>query len=292
MMSPPRVRFPLALIAWMGGLLLVTPVQAQSLSEKLNQRIGEAHKAESGRNFERALSMYGDALSMPPVGDDRRSVLKMRAKLFEQLEEYTRAEDDLTKALEVEPLDPSLYVDRGFFYMRRLRFSDAMADFVAGGKLEPDNSVYPYAVARVEVALGRHARAIENYSRSLELDGRNARALLGRAEAHVHLGVLRAALSDYSRALAITLKRPDDRFFACLGRGYVLMMQGELPRAIADFDCALAINPNSFNALTWRGYAYEKQGQRDLALVDYERALAYDPKDHVMRVSVQRLRGN
>jgi tetratricopeptide (TPR) repeat protein len=282
----------LAFVAGLSGAIWTTPVAAQSLSEKLNQRIGEAHRAESSRNFERALSMYGAALDVPPSGNDRRRVLKMRAKLFEQIEEYARAEDDLTKALAVDPLDPSDYVDRGYFYMRRLRFADAMADFVAGGRLDPQNALYPFAVARVEVALGRYARAVESYDRTLDLDPRNARALLGRAEANVHLGRLRMALSDYTRALALTLNRPDDRFFAFLGRGYVLMVQGELANAVADFDGALAINPNSFNALAWRGYAHEKQGRPDLALADYERASAYDPKDHVMRVSVQRLRGN
>lgn len=290
----PRLRAMSAMIA-LAALLLgdSAPTAAQSLSEKLSRQITEAHKAESSRNYESALRFYGAALDAPPSGgDELRRVLKMRARLFEQLEEYSEAERDLTEALGVAPLDPSVYVERGYFYMRRKRYDDALADFVAGSKLEPGNPVYRYASGRVENALGRYARAIENYDHALRLDPRYARAMLARAEANLNLGRHQIAHADYTRALAHALVRADDRFFALLGRGYVSLQLGEFAGAVADFDGALAINPNAFNALAWRGYAHERRGRPDLALGDYERASAYDPADGPMRANVRRLRTN
>lgn len=281
------------LIAALCSAVVLIPLeaQAQSLSEKLTRKIGQARKAEAERNFERALSVYNEALNVDPDAPDLRQVLRMRAKLFEQLEEYRQAEKDLTAALQVEPPDLSLYVDRGYFYMRRGRYSDAMVDFSTGARLDPTNPAFSFATGRVELALGRHMRAIENYNHALDLEPRNARALLARAELHVHLGVLGKARDDYQKALALTLERPQDRFFALLGRGYVTMMLGDLAAAIVDFDNALAINPHAPRALAWRGFAYEKRGRHDLALNDYEQAAAVDPADTVMRANVRRLRG-
>lgn len=271
--------------------LLPTQVDAQTLSEKLTRKIGEAQNAEVDSNFDRALAAYGEALQVDPNAPNFRQVLKMRAKLFEQLEDFSLAEKDLTAALEVDPPDPTLYVDRGYFYMRRGRYGDAMTDFTTGARLDPRNPIFLFAAGRVETALGRHQRAIESYNRALDLDPGNARALLARAESNLRLGLLRVARDDYASALGRKLERQQDRFFALLGRGYVAMMLGDLVEAIIDFDGALAINPGSHQALSWRGYAYEKQGQRDRALNDYERAAAFDPADHVMRANVRRLRG-
>ncbi len=263
---------------------------AQSLSDRLTRQIEVARRAESKRDFSSALSMYGDALGVLSAEGDSRRVLRMRAKLLEHLEEYAHAEADLTAALGVAPVDPSLYVDRGYFYMRRLRYADALADFAMGAQLKPTDAIFPFAVGRVENALGRHARAIDNYNRALALDPANGRAMLARAEARFHRGLLRSAWQDYTGSLALSLEHKDDLFFAWLGRGYVAMMLGDLDAAVADFDAALAINPDAFNALSWRGYAHELSGRHDLALADYERAYAYDPEDSTMRDSIRRLR--
>ncbi|MEZ5787509.1 MAG: tetratricopeptide repeat protein [Xanthobacteraceae bacterium] len=282
----------LAIFAGVCSAILLTPadVQAQTLSEKLTRKIGEAQKAEIDRKFDDALSAYSEALQVDPDSLNLRQVLKMRARLFEQLEEYPRAENDLTAALKVDPPDLALYADRGYFYMRRARYSDAMTDFTTGARLDPTSPAFPFGVGRVETALGRHKRAIENYNRALYLDPRNARAFLARAESNVQLGLFGKARDDYGNALALPLERPQDRYFALLGRGYVAMMLGDLAAAVVDFDGALAIVPGSHRALAWRGYAYEKQGRRDLALSDYERAAASDPADSILRDNARRLR--
>lgn len=283
----------LVLIATLCGVAAMAPAQgwAQSLSEKLTRKIGEAQKAEISRNFERALSAYDEALQVDPDAPDFRQVLRMRARLLEQLKEFPQAEKDLSTALKVEPPDFSLYIDRGYFYMRRARYRDAVTDFTSGARLDPRNPAFPFAIGRVETALGNHIQAIANYNLALDLDPRHARAHLARAESNVHLGFLGKARDDYASALALTLERSQDRFFALLGRGYVAMILGDLPAAVADFDAALAVNPGSHQALAWRGYAYEKQGRRDFALNDYERAAASNPADTVMRANVRRLRG-
>jgi hypothetical protein len=66
-----------ALIAGFCGVVAIAPAQgwAQSLSEKLTSKIGEAQKAEVGRNFERALSAYDEALRVDSDAPDFRKVL-------------------------------------------------------------------------------------------------------------------------------------------------------------------------------------------------------------------------
>lgn len=275
-----------------GWLSAPRPAAAQSLSEKLTRTIGAAQKAEVARNFEQALTVFDEALRVDADAPDLRRLLRERAKLLERLEEYPQVEKDLTAALKVAPVDSSLYLDRGYFYMRCGRYSDAMTDFMAGARRDPGNTDFAFAVGRVATALGRHELAVDSYDRALRLDPGNARAFLARAEANVHLGRLGRAHDDYANALRLALARPQDRFFAHLGRGYVAMRLGDLAAAVGDFNGALAIDPSSHQALAWRGYVFERQGRRDIALKDYERAAEVDPTDSAMNANIRRLRGN
>jgi tetratricopeptide (TPR) repeat protein len=52
------------------------------------------------------------------------------------------------------------------------------------------------------------------------------------------------------------------------------MNRGELDKALADFDRALAIDPIMAGAYADRGRAYELKGDRDQAIADYRKALS------------------
>jgi tetratricopeptide (TPR) repeat protein len=246
------------------------------------------------RRFGRALVDEGrDLILNPGAGmDEVRRTLLRRAAVYEDVQEFAQAEAELTKALQRTPPIGDTYTARGYFYMRRGRFADAVGDFVAGSAIDPDNPRLHYAAGRAESALGDYAAAATYYGEAIQLAPGEPRFYLARAEARIHLEELAGARADYDRAIANRLPGPTDRYFAFLGRGYSSLMQADYSGAIADFGTAIEINPGSLNALMWRGYARERVGQIKLALDDYERAAALDPHDRLARDNLRRLRSN
>ena len=280
----------IALTVVAGGAAL--PARAgSSLSEYLSKKIEEAHTATSQRQFELALNLYKQAMETAGgSGDNMRVLLNKRAEVYEQINMIDKAEADLTAAFKVEPFDPKVYTDRGYFYLRRTRYAEALGDFIAGTRYDPTRAQFYYGAARVLAASKDYGAAIKFYSEAMLRDPNDAVNYLGRAEAKVNLNMLREAQADYDQALKLGLSRKGDRLFAFAGRGYVSLALANYDDAIGDFDRALAIDSDAANALLWRAYAYERQGLRDQALRDYERAVAVTPENLAARNGVQRLR--
>jgi len=221
---------------------------------------------------------------------EARRILLRRAGLFESVKEFKLAESDLTTAVQMQPPDSALYIERGYFYMRLGRFSEASADFLMGTQLDPANPTLRFAAGRAMAALGDYGQAVTYYDEAIGLAARDPSFYLARAEAQIRLAQPRDAVADYDRAIDIKLPRASDRYYAYVGRGYAWMMLANYASAIADFDRALEIDPRAVSALVWRGYSREMGGQVDLALNDYERAAAVDPTDRRASESVRRLR--
>jgi tetratricopeptide (TPR) repeat protein len=282
-----------------GGILLGATIAvcaygtpARATTDQLSEQILAAQKAEADRHFGKAIDLYNEAMGRRRSVEDLRVLLKKRAAVFEMVRQTTKAEADFTAALKVEPVDPTLYADRGYFYLRQQRFDSALADFATGSRLDPANPLFRFATGRVHAVMADYPGAIEWYNDALRLNRAYAIAILFRAEAYVHLERFREAKADYDAAVQFPFKRDDDRFFAFLGRGYVNMVLEDLDGAIADLDQALEVRPGDLHALLYRGYANERRGALNLALHDYERAFSLSPDNIWVRASLQRLRSN
>ena len=154
-----------------------------NLSDVLQQKIIEAQKAEAERLFELALGNYGEAMGLSrdtPAGV--RLILKKRAALFEQIDMMDRAEADLSSAINTQPFDPKTLADRGYFYIRRNRISDALDDFIKGNRAAPTDPMFPYGAARALVAKGDFGNATKFYSEAIKLSPRN-----GKPVSYTHL---------------------------------------------------------------------------------------------------------
>jgi tetratricopeptide (TPR) repeat protein len=183
-----------------------------------------------------------------------------------------KAEADLTAAFKIEPFDPKVFAERGYFYLRQGRFKDALDDFVAGSRADPKDAMFLYGAGRVLVASKDDVNAIKFYNEAMLIAPRDVKVLLGRAEAYLRMHKYQDAVTDYDQAMTIGLKDRDQRYYAALGRGYASMMMADFGQAVRYFNRTLELAPDASNVLLLRGYAYERQGARDLALRDYERA--------------------
>jgi tetratricopeptide (TPR) repeat protein len=245
------------------------------------------------RRFPHMLVDDGRKFMIDPAAsaDETRQTRLRRASLYETAQDYPMAESEFAAAVALGPT-PALYEARGFYFMRRGSYGDAIADFLAGVRLAPDNPRMHYGVARAQAMLGNYTDAVGSYNEAIRLSPRDATFYVARAEAFIHLDQPVKARADYGTALAIKLPRTTDRYYAYLGRGYASLLMADYAGAIGDLDSALSIDPRAVNALLWRAYAREKGGQVALALDDYERAASVAPADRLVRANLQRLRSN
>jgi Flp pilus assembly protein TadD len=277
-------------------VLALSPTTARAndvLSDRLTDQILELNKLDLVRKLDGELERRKSALAQEPTverANRLRELLKRRAATYESLEDFEHAETDYNALINVEPINPAVYIDRGYFYMREGRFAAAARDFTAGSRLAPAQTAFNYGAGRALTRMGDYPAAIDHFSEAVRLAPGDSVPVLSRAEAYVQIGKYAEARADYDRAVALGLHREGDRFFVYFGRGYANTFMGNYEAAVRDFDTALSARPGMVNAVVWRGYALERLGHRQQALSDYESALRISPNSEWIRASIRRIR--
>lgn len=148
----------------------------------------------------------------------------------------------------------SAHYNRGVAYRTRGDTDEAMHDFNAAIRLNPQASQPYYSRGRIHLDRNDFDQTIEDFSTSLAIRGNNPLAYNARAWARYKQGRLSDAMTDVNRAIT--------------------------------FD------PGYAAAYDTRAHIYEHQGRREEAIADYRKALALDPTNnlaHITRKGLERL---
>jgi lipoprotein NlpI len=122
------------------------------------------------------------------------------------------------------------------------------------------------------------ARAIEACTRAIEFMGLDRRDL---AEAYYSRGTEWARQGNLDRAIGdynVALQLEPDLAFAYYNRALAWSAKGESDRALADYDAALERNPGDVAAHVGRGAEWIVKGDYRRAIADYDEAVAADGK--------------
>jgi len=114
---------------------------------------------------------------------------------------------------------------------------------------------------------GRYGRAIDEYTKALDIDPNYAKAYDNRGVALAQEGNLTGAISDFTMAIA---NNPNDAE-AYNNRGHVYARQGLYVQAISDYSNAIKIKPNYAKAYNNRGEAYYNTKKYDRARADVQK---------------------
>ncbi len=128
-------------------------------------------------------------------------------------------------------------------------------------------------LGRARAAAGEQEALIEDCTRQLRADPKNAAAYLLRGAARLSANTPKGAGDDLTEAL----KLEPDYAFAYALRGRVHAANEEFPEALADCDRALAALPDNVYAVTTRGLVFVKTGENALAVAECTRALRGNP---------------
>ncbi|TDH69437.1 hypothetical protein CCR75_007706 [Bremia lactucae] len=108
-------------------------------------------------------------------------------------------------------------------------------------------------------------RALEDYSKALDIDATNVETLRLHGESLMHLGRYDEALADFKRALQ---EDPLD-FTVSMARANLYRQRGDLQAAIDEVSAVLRVNGFFINGLKLRAQLYEESGAIQEAENDY-----------------------
>ena len=231
-----------------------TPAPAAPSSPETSQRLlDEALAALQAGNFQQAIGLMDQLIAIDPNESD---AYFFRGVGFAQLQDYTRAIDDYTRAIGLKRYMWTYYAFRADAYLLARDVSAALDDYDQAIELNPryteafrgralahqlagnslrsqlDNLI---AEGLASAAQGNNFSAINAFTRAIDSTNEPLRVLAdayyNRALARYSTGDLKAAIQDYSLALEIYPRMHD----SYLGRGIANREDGDLRQAGRDF---------------------------------------------------------
>ena len=213
---------------------------------------------------------------------------KAAGNKFFRMRDYSKAIQEYSKALEVDPRNPTYLSNRSAAFMSANLFQQAFDDARLSDELEPGNTKVMLRLARICTALGRPEEAMMIYEEIHPpvtiKDKAPAKAMenfVSQAEEALREGTTGSmalhALDQAERGLGEGVDRP--RKWKLL-RGEAYLKMGSASALGEAQNMAMSLlrsNPQDPEALVLRGRAMYSQGESDKALQHFRQALSYDP---------------
>jgi tetratricopeptide (TPR) repeat protein len=116
--------------------------------------------------------------------------------------------------------------------------------------------------------------AIRACSEAIARNPKDAVSLVNRAFEYSQKGDFARAIADYTKSIELDPSRWDSH----QGRAWAYFKIGKAADGLADADRSLRIKPDTAQTLDTRGHIYEALGRREEAIADFRRALAIEPR--------------
>lgn len=226
------------------------------------------------QEYRAALQLLDRASSLAP---EDYATWQLRGHCELNVGQYSRADQSYTVCIALAPTSEWSYLHRGIARLEERDYPSALADFDRVLKL---NSQHPEAHTNRGLALiglRRFEEAVDELTQAMALGERGSRMYLIRAMARDHLADRQRAEQD--RRQALDMQPVDDLDWVARGTAKI---QQDPEGALADFDRALALNPQSRQALENKAHVLsERMGRVDEALDVLNRAVALYP-DYIL----------
>ena len=259
-----------------GGLTKGTLLAAES-SLRVREEMVSRFRVEDEEDLHWTLITFGGiagigghSISHGAYGSITDQVHSRGVELAEQ-GRIDQAISEFTKCIKDNPRYGTAYYNRGTAYARTGQFDLAIADFTKFIEMEV---AYPSLVFRVfhnrgvaYTQKGQYEQALADFNQVLKMN----------SHSYDDTDMVGGGRGGMPGRLQTEQTKPQnaDNYYM---RGVVYLKQGQIDRAIADFDKAVAGDPNFAKAYCNRGVAYAMQGQFDRALPDLNKALSLNPK--------------
>ena len=151
---------------------------------------------------------------------------------------YENAYEDISEAIQLEPLEAGLYVNRAFLRYNLDDYFGAMADYDYALQLDPLNvaAIFNRGLLRMEVR--DNDNAIKDFTKVLELAPDDYRALYNRAYLYSEKHDVKHAMDDINRLVEAFPELPEALYM----RSNLHRLSGNMALAEKDYNKALALS--------------------------------------------------
>ena len=139
----------------------------------------------------------------------------------------------VAKQIETDPKNATLYLRRGELYRAHIDWKSAESDYDRAAQLDPKLTAVDFCRGRMLFESGRDERAKVELDKFLAVQTNHVDALMVRARVLVRLGQRKAAVADFTRAIARSAE-PGPEYF--LERAQAQVDDGEVDAALRGLD--------------------------------------------------------
>ena len=191
-------------------------------------------------------------------------------------EQYVKACNDFTNAINLAPDEAVLYYSRGVAYLYNIQFDLAYQDFSQAVLLTDDDANYYFAKATTKLFIDKIANdeIMADYNKAISLQANDSKLYDGRGKAYFTLQQYDKAIADYTTALKI--KSHYVKAYTNRAESYINTKQYDLAKT--DLEKALQLSSNNATTYYTLGLLYKELQQIDLAIENFNKALDIDPK--------------
>lgn len=223
--------------------------EAERTPSEAEKKLVEAERLEQQGKLPEARELLREVVALEPTLSIGHLALGV---VLRRLGDFRGAVDACSKGIELDPLEPELYLRRGIAWYH----------------------------------LGLNGIALEDFEEAAGLAYDDPRPELWRGLTLIELDRPLEAINAYASAI----RRDRTCMLAYLNRGLAYLSTDEPRKAEFDFNQAIRQKPKDVRAWTNRGVAQARQGRYREAIESYETALGISPGDKPSRVNLEAAR--
>ena len=195
------------------------------------------------------------------------------------------------KALSRKPEAPAqILVNIGNAKAMLEQYQEAIEDYTKALDINPKDAKAFNNRGMAKAKLERTKDAIEDFNEALDIEGNYAEALSNRGNARAILGQYQDAIGDFDMALDEMPDTDPNKPKNLTSRGITKAMLKRYIDALRDYDEALSINEDYVIAIVNRGYTRGLLGDIQGAKEDAEKALQLDPSQEGAKQLLARIK--
>lgn len=188
------------------------------------------------------------------------------------------------EALQFNPNNADVYIDRGNAYFDLGQHERAIQDYNKAIKLNPNYAAAYNNRARAYEELGQYNRAFQNYTKAIELNPNDALYYYNRGLASLYQQQYQRAIPDFTKVIELESKPDKVDNSATYGladvynnRGVAYKNLEQYENALKDYNAAIQLNPNQADAYYNRAVLFIMAGNYNQALADLNKTLQINP---------------
>ena len=182
-------------------------------------------------------------------------------------EEYSRAADELEKALRLNPSDALAHVLLGRAYQNSNRTLNAVEQFLTALRLDPNLRLGHYHLGFAYSSLGRDQEAIVEYKKEMARSPDDPNVLYELGHSLLETGDWQAALAYLKKAAALDPQSTD----ASYDLGKAALLAGDAQAAVTALRHTIGVDPKNASAHYQLSRALDKLGKKEEAQQERQR---------------------